>query len=138
MAGRYRNIKIILVFLAGILVGQACDERYFGETGLLEGRILIGPLCPVQTDPPDPGCLPTADTYKAYPVGVWTPGGRKKITQLKPALDGSYITALNPGIYLIRLETVGTAIGGSNLPYEVNISSGNITRFDIDIDTGIR
>ena len=34
------------------------------NTGILMGKISIGPLCPVETDPPQPGCLPTADTYK--------------------------------------------------------------------------
>ncbi|MBI4170753.1 MAG: hypothetical protein HY514_03595 [Candidatus Aenigmarchaeota archaeon] len=32
------------------------------EKGFLAGRITIGPLCPVETDPPQPECLLTAET----------------------------------------------------------------------------
>ena len=104
----------------------------------LEGVISIGPICPVETDPPDPGCLPTAETYKAYPVSIWTSNGRRKIAQVNPALDGSYKTELDPGNYLVKLGTANNRIGSSNLPAEVTITSQNKTVLNIDIDTGIR
>ena len=83
-------------------------------------------------------CLPTAETYKAYPVSIWTSNGRRKIAQINPALDGSYKTELNPGNYLVKPGTASNGIGGSNLPAEVTITSQNKTVLNIDIDTGIR
>lgn len=108
------------------------------DNGYLEGVISIGPICPVERVPPDPGCLPTAATYKAYPVSVFTSDGKKKIVQLNPSLDGSYITYLPSGNYLVVLEKVQTNAGGSNLPVEISITSQEETLLNINIDTGIR
>ncbi len=133
------NFKIIpgIVFLLGLLF-SGCDILTYQEAGFLEGVISIGPICPVETDPPQTGCLPTAETYKAYPVSIWTSNGRRKIAEINPALDGSYKTELDPGNYLVKLGRVNNYIGGSNLPAEVSITSQNNTVLNIDIDTGIR
>ena len=120
------------------LIFSGCENQINQEAGFLEGVISIGPICPVEPVPPDPGCLPTAETYKAYPVSIWTPNGRRKIAQINPALDGSYKTELNPGNYLVKLGTTNNGIGGSNLPVQVTITSQNKTILNIDIDTGIR
>ena len=133
-----KNIIPGLTLLMGLLLNTGCDKLSSHEAGILEGKISIGPICPVETDPPDPGCLPTAETYKAYPVTVWTHDGKRKIIQIFPALDGSYSNYLEPGRYLIMLDTDRNNIGSSNLPEEVIIISDNITTLNIDIDTGIR
>ncbi|TSA35229.1 MAG: hypothetical protein D4R64_10165 [Porphyromonadaceae bacterium] len=127
-----------IAFLAALFFISGCDKQTAHETGVLEGVISIGPLCPVEKIPPDPGCLPTAETYKAYPVGVWTSNGSRKIAQINPALDGSFSTELAPGNYLVLLEKEQNNIGGSNLPAGVSIISGGTTLLNINIDTGIR
>jgi hypothetical protein len=134
-----RSFKIILsiVFLFGLLF-LGCDKQNNQGTGFLEGVISIGPICPVETDPPETGCLPTAETYKAYPISIWTSNGRKKITQINPALDGSYKTELVYGDYLVILENGQNRPGSSNLPVEISIIPQNKTILNIDIDTGIR
>lgn len=132
------NISLNTAFLAGLLFISGCDKQINQGNGSLEGVISIGPICPVETIPPDPGCLPTAETYKAYPVSIWTTNGRRKIAQINPALDGSYRTELNNGNYLVILENGQNGIGRSNLPVEVSIIPQNKTILNIDIDTGIR
>ena len=127
-----------IFFLIGFLfVFLGCDKN-IQVSGFLEGKISIGPLCPVEHDPPDPDCLPTAETYKAYPVGIFSPDGKHKITKVNPALDGTFRIDLDPGKYLVILESEHFRIGSSNLPAEVVIISQNKTILDIDIDTGIR
>ncbi len=126
-----------LVFIGGLLLFSGCDKQAEPENGFLEGTISIGPLCPVETDPPAPECLPTAETYKAYPVYVCTPDGSKKIALISPALDGSFKTELAPGKYLVVLDKE-QRIGSSNLPQEVTINSFETTLINIEIDTGIR
>jgi len=135
-----RNLytKLSSVFFLLLLLSAGCEKLTYQEAGFLEGVISIGPLCPVETDPPVTGCEPTAETYKAYPVSIWTSDGRRKITGINPALDGSYIIELSPGNYLVKLGTTGNGVGGSNLPAEVTITSQNNTVLNIDIDTGIR
>jgi hypothetical protein len=133
------SFKLILsiVYIFGLLF-LGCDKQSTQGTGFLEGIISIGPICPVETDPPDPACLPTAETYKAYPVSIWTLNGSKKIAHLNPALDGSYKTELVYGDYLVILENGQNKLGSSNLPVEVSIIPQNKTVLNIDIDTGIR
>ena len=125
---------IVLIFISG------CEkhELLSDETGVLKGVITIGPLCPVQTDPPDPACLPTAETYKSYPVVVMTSDGKKKVVQINPELNGSYSTELAAGSYLVVLDNNQNSISRSNLPLQVSIRPDNDTLLNIDIDTGIR
>jgi hypothetical protein len=126
----------ILVLAIALITG--CAKLTNNETGLLEGVILIGPLCPVETVPPDPACQPTAETYKAYPLGVYSSDGTKKIASILPNLDGSYITELYPGTYKVVLEKEQQGPGSSNLPADITISSNDVTVLNINIDTGIR
>jgi hypothetical protein len=126
----------ILVLAIALITG--CAKLTNGETGLLEGVILIGPLCPVETVPPDPACQPTAETYKAYPLGVYSSDGTKKIASILSNLDGSYITELYPGTYKVVLEKEQQGPGSSNLPADITISSNDVTVLNINIDTGIR
>jgi len=50
---------LLLILILG------CAAR-LPEKGTLQGHITIGPLCPVETNPPDPNCQPTEETYNAY------------------------------------------------------------------------
>jgi|ERR1035437_1758609 hypothetical protein len=133
----YRRI-LVIIFLTSIAVISGCDSKKALVAGILEGTISIGPICPVETIPPDPACLPTAETYKAYPVSVFTSDGKTKVAQLMPSLDGAYSSELPPGDYLIVLERAENHIGGSNLPVMVSINAQDKTLLNINIDTGIR
>jgi hypothetical protein len=136
-----RNIKILLInvlFLTSLLVFTRCSKQTTGEIGYLKGTISIGPLCPVEKDPPDPSCLPTAETFKAYPVGIWTADSKHKIADVSPDLDGSYRNELAPGRYKIILEIGLNSISQSNLPVVVLIVSQQETLLNINVDTGIR
>jgi hypothetical protein len=133
----YNSILSIL-FFTGLIIFPGCDKKMILDSGYLEGTVSIGPICPVQTDPPAPGCLPTAETYKAYPVSIWTANGRVKIKQITPSLDGTYRVELIPGNYRVILENDQLRIGSSNLPVDVSITTLEKTLLDINIDTGIR
>jgi hypothetical protein len=138
MAKHCKNIILGLTFLTGLVFNMGCDKQSTQDEGTLEGKISIGPICPVETDPPDPGCLPTIETFKAYPVSVWTSDGRRKVTILEPSLDGSFKAELQPGKYLIKLDIGSSNIGSSNLPVEITVTSGKTATLNILIDTGIR
>jgi hypothetical protein len=131
------NCIFSLTILPALFNPSSCDGRVKQEQGLLEGTISIGPICPVETDPPRPECLPTAETYKAYPVGIWTSDGGQKVGQISPALDGSFSLELDPGEYLVKLDK-NNSIGGSNLPLTVVVNATEKTTMNISIDTGIR
>ena len=99
-------------------------------------NITIGPLCPVQTIPPDPNCLPTQETYNAWPIAIWTADKKTKIGLIQPKLDGTYEFELLDGNYIIDLDK--QHLFGSNLPASVKIEPDETILLNIDIDTGIR
>jgi hypothetical protein len=124
--------------LTCLVIYSGCEKKKIIDQGVLKGTISIGPLCPVERIPPDPACAPTAETYKAYQVDVYSSDGVNIIAELNPALDGSFITDLPGGNYKINLAKGILSIGGSNLPSEITIERGDTTILNITIDTGIR
>ena len=140
MTNGYSALKYLFLSAIFIAVVFACTEKNLvSGSGILKGKISIGPICPVQKDPPDPGCLPTAETYKAWATAVWTVNKKTKIATLNPSLDGNYQLGLPSGDYIIDFEVARTnGVGGSNLPATISISNINTTTFNVNIDTGIR
>lgn len=140
MNRRNKRLTGVVIILTAIFLVPGCNKLQLntGESGFLEGVITIGPICPVERIPPDPACLPTIETYKAYPVSVWTADGNRKIKQIIPDLNGTYRTELAPGKYLVILEKELNRIGGSNLPINVTIRTKDYSLLNVDIDTGIR
>jgi hypothetical protein len=133
--GRRKGLSVILFLALVFIAGCDKSER---EHGYLMGLINIGPLCPVEKNPADPGCLPTAETYKAYPVSVYSSDGEDRMEKLEPNLDGKYSCELPAGKYIVLIDKSGTRTGWSNLPEKISISPSDTTWLNINIDTGIR
>ena len=137
-------IAIILLLIAGctqvasppinVTINNTVNNT--NTKGILSGTISIGPLCPVQTDPPQPGCTPTRKTYETYPVGVYQ--SSVKIADIIPNLDGTFTMELDQGKYQISLEhgSENPAMR-SNLPIDIKITAGQTSTVDININTGI-
>lgn len=141
------NIKIILIIIAVAVLGLAGyfavkyaipkpEQWQVVQNGFLQGKITIGPLCPVERIPPDPKCQPTPETYAAWPIAVYSSNQETKITDIKPDATGFYKVELLVGTYVVNLEKQ-TPFARS-LPQTVIVKGGETTVFDIDIDTGIR
>jgi len=131
--------KPILVFvLVSMILISGCTTKINHEgSGFLEGKIAIGPLCPVEMNPPQPGCQPTEETYKNWQIAIWTSDRNIKVAQINPELDGSYKVELLVGSYIADFEKEQT-FGANNLPTTITITNGETTNLDINIDTGIR
>jgi hypothetical protein len=124
-----------IISLLGIIAVSGCIQIPLGR---LEGKVSIGPLCPVERIPPDPNCLPTNETYKAWPIGIWTPSKVIEVARIQPSPpDGTYRLELPAGTYIADLEKPQT-FGARNLPATITIKPGETTMLNIDIDTGIR
>ncbi len=136
------NKNILLIGIIAIIIfvsGCIQQQNQISEKGFLEGKITIGPICPVERSPPDPKCQPTEETYKAWPIAVYTSDKKAKIIQIEPNIDGTHKTELPVGNYIVDLEKQQPfGIGGNNLPATIVINSGETTKLDINIDTGIR
>ena len=144
MAKNFLAVAVVLAITA-ILFFSACSKQQTGagsgttaEKGFLSGNVNIGPICPVESTPPDPECQPTKETYKAWPIAVWTADKKSKITQIAVAADGTFKLELPAGTYTVDLENQQEVVGQKELPATVTIKAGHTTTLDIDIDTGIR
>lgn len=130
------NYFLILSLIFLIL---SCSELNKLGGGVLKGKISIGPLCPVETIPPQPQCLPTMDTYKAWQTSVWDLKETTKVVNITPDLSGNYQLTLPAGEYMVDFEDIlKLRIQHTGLPVKIKINNGDSTRLDINIDTGIR
>ena len=132
------GILAMLMAMFWVLILTGCSSQNSPDLkyGVISGNITIGPLCPVQTIPPDPNCLPTQETYIAWPIAIWTADKKTKIGLIQPKLDGTYEFELLEGDYIIDLDK--QHFFGSNLPANIKIEADKTIIFNIDIDTGIR
>jgi len=120
-----------------VLLNWSCDQQtQIFEEGLLEGKVTIGPLCPVENVPPDPACQPTQETYNSWPIVVWTSDKKTKVARIEPELNGNYLIDLPEGSYLVDLDK--QHMFGKNLPATIVIEPNETSLLNIDIDTGIR
>ena len=140
MTNRIFASKYLFLPFLLILVFSSCTKQsVVSGSGVLKGKISIGPICPVETIPPQPQCLPTRETFNTYATAVWSTDEKTKLQTIVPNLDGTYQINLPSGNYVIDYDVIRTIkIGGSNLPSPIAISDKNTTKLDITIDTGIR
>jgi len=103
------------------------------EKGVLAGRITIGPLCPVEP------CNLTQEqvdlAYTSRRIIVYAEDRYTIAKQMGIPPGGNYSMELAPGRYFVTIRPGG--IGDYPL-HEVTVASGQTTRLDLDVDTGIR
>jgi hypothetical protein len=103
--------------------------------GVLEGRVTIGPLCPVEP------CTVPQDTitaaYAARKVIVYRPDGATVVRTLSIDPEEGYRTPLPPGEYIVDIARTGIDRSG-DVPRQVTIRAKETVRVDIALDTGIR
>lgn len=106
-------------------------------TGTLSGTMSIGPMCPVeQAGNP---CTPTAATYAAHKVNVYTADKKTLVTTLTPNANGVFTASLPTGSYYVAMASTQSGVGStSGVPTTVVIKTGATTHLAIAIDTGIR
>ena len=104
-------------------------------TGVLEGKVTIGPLRPVEK----PGETPTVppEVYAARKIMVYDRNHQTLVKQVDINDQGYYRIELAPGIYTIDINHVGID-RSPDVPKQIEIKAGQTIRLDIDIDTGIR
>jgi hypothetical protein len=108
---------------AGALLGPDAEQG-------IEGVVLLGPMCPVQTlDDPCPDA-----PYQAW-IGVRTEAG-SNLTRVRSGEDGTFRIGLRPGRYVLDPETDGRFPMSSEQPVEV--PPGAYTAVVISYDSGIR
>ena len=107
----------------------ACPEA---KTGVLKGKVTIGPLCPVE---PCPVTVP--NPYLSRMIIL-----QKQTGETFPSVvlqeDGSFEVKIGAGAYLLDLSDCDFMGCRYSLPKNVIIEENKTTEVNLDIDTGIR
>lgn len=128
------KIPVILLGVFFIVVPlYYCGFGPFSQSGMIEGKVTIGPFCPVE---PPSGCPPPPGTYTSRQI-VLTPDFGKKV--FIPLNETGYFTArVKSGTYELDLTNCMFLGCDYSLPITVDIKPNKPTRVSIEIDTGIR
>jgi hypothetical protein len=105
------------------------------DVGYLQGKVSIGPICPVETEG-DP-CLPDPSLYTSHKLIILTNDGIA-VKQVDIDGSGNYRTELMPGAYKVDFAPHDIGLPGSFEPPSAEIRKGQTTELNIEIDTGIR
>jgi hypothetical protein len=122
-----RKICFLLLLLALGACARAAVPRAT-DSGI-EGRALLGPVCPVIR----PG-IDCSDKPASVEVRVLKDG--QELTRFKTGSDGRFRIALAPGTYVLE-PTSGNPFPAGK-PSDVTVSAGAYTHVDVHLDTGIR
>ncbi len=99
----------------------------------ITGKIVIKPVCPVESNPPRPECAPKP--YQAT-VTVKTSDGSQKVAEFTSDTNGKFKIALDPGDYLL-IPTNGPVYPRA-AAQSVTVESGKFREVTITYDSGIR
>jgi len=125
----------MLLLVAVMLLVASCVPVP-GETGVLQGHVTIGPLVPVvQEGVPEP--TPGPEVYASRQIVIYASDGQTEVARVQIDGKGNYRVELAVGTYVVDINHAGIDMA-KELPQTVEIGSGQVTRLDVDIDTGIR
>ena len=113
----------------------ACSSQVPDDaTATITGRLVAGPTCPVETDPPDPACAPRA--VPDAEIVVTLPDGTE--VRARSGEDGTFRIAVPPGeITITFAEVEGLMVAPD--PITVTVAANQtLDVSDVSFDTGIR
>lgn len=100
----------------------------------IQGRVVAGPTCPVETVPPDPNCAPRP---VAGAILIVRDAGGREVARATTGADGSYVIVLPPGSYSVDPPEVEGLLTKAETA-TVEVLAGDFAQLDWAYDTGIR
>lgn len=132
-------LTIVALVCAALPVSGCTSTAPSSDTGMLAGKVTVGPLSPVERIDVSP-TAPPPEVFTSRHLIVFAADGVTKVADVPiqaAGFYGTYSISLRPGTYV--LDAPHTGVGhASPLPKTVTIEAGKTTTVDVDIDTGIR
>lgn len=126
------SLRIVAAALLLVVLSMACGRG--PEAGIVvSGMALAGPVCPVETNPPDPACAPRP-VVGAMVIAVSESGDQVETTT---GPDGRFSFDLAAGRYQVVAQPA-EGLMGTPEPVEVEAASGSVDVGVLMYDTGIR
>ncbi|HEX9913833.1 MAG TPA: hypothetical protein VGB32_02855 [Candidatus Bathyarchaeia archaeon] len=128
----YRRIASVIA--AGLIVVSAIMVlSQLTKTGVIEGKVTIGPFSPVE---PSSGPTVPPGTYSSRSILLKPWLGKTIYIPLDE--DGFFHAEVYAGSYQVTLSNCTFLGCSSALPRTVEVKPGETTVLHVDIDTGIR
>ncbi|MDA1174581.1 MAG: hypothetical protein O2826_08710 [Chloroflexi bacterium] len=128
-----RFFLFVALAVTGLALFSACGadiDLDGGAKGVLEGRVTIGPECPVE-----PCDTPAGAIYMGRVLILLRSGAASFKAPL--GTEGSFRVELVPATYTITMDNCDF-FGCDVFPMQKTIAAGETVRLDLDFDTGIR
>ncbi len=130
-------MRIILIICCLVLIGLSvgCQPASVDSQLPLRGVAVAGPVCPVESVPPDPACddRPVADAL----VIIRDAEGRE-VERVRTGADGTFSVSMVPGRYELVSQPVDGVLGTA-ASVEVMLRAGGASDpLVLLYDTGIR
>jgi hypothetical protein len=123
-----------------IILMTACSTKVIiPDTGSLDIKVTIGPLCPVE--PCNKTVAELKKIYESYSFVISNPKDKTIVSEQKLTYNGTNGVMKNNSLAVgeyelnIKPENIFTKRG---FPKTIRIEKNKITSLEIDIDTGIR
>jgi hypothetical protein len=124
---------VLAVILVG-LVGACSPDLPSDATATITGRLVAGPVCPVETNPPDPSCAPRP-LVGSEVIATLSDGTEIRAVSGE---DGGFRIALPPGQATITFAAADSPMVAPD-PITVTIAADQTLDVgEVAYDTGIR
>lgn len=104
-------------------------------TGILRGKVNVGPICPVEQE--GVPCPVPPEAYTSREIVIYKTNGVTEVARKAINTDGTYSFTLQAGSYILDLAQAGID-SSADVPHEFTLAKGEIGYFNFSIDTGIR
>lgn len=99
------------------------------------GRATAGPVCPVETIPPNPACAPRPVPNA---IIVVRDASGAEVARATTGADGTFEITVAPGRYVVEALPVSGLMGAPAPQTDVIVATSAPTTVDFGYDTGIR
>lgn len=130
-----RRLLLLSLLLAGCTgpLGMLPDPTPLPPSGIT-GTVILGPTCPVESEPGAYDPVPCLTPYAAQLVVL--DANNSVVARISSGDDGSFRVDLPPGDYVV------TPLGGDPFPIaqpvNVRVTVGDYVAVQVNYDTGIR
>ena len=125
----------VTLCISSVLAGTTSINA--AAPGFVEGHLKITSPREVELANGTPASI-TAESYAEYPLIILSRDEKKEIARVTADANGNYRLALPPGDYILDVQGRPPKGHVRAKPQRFTVTSNQIVRVDMDIDTGIR
>jgi len=127
--------RVLLVVLVAMALLTACDPAEPSAQGSIVVVAQAGPVCPVETNPPDPSCAPRP--VANAPIVVTLADSDDVVAEGATDAEGRLTLAVPIGDYVVTAGAVEGLVAAPQ-PVVVSVLANLTTEVPVAYDTGIR